>query len=292
MTREAATNLDAPAIRLWDWLVDAALDEDLGSAGDVTSEALLPADATGSARIEARHAVVVSGLAVAGRVFERCGARLEAERADGEELGPGDVLARVSGPARALLAGERSALNFLQRLCGIATQTRRYCAQVRGTQAAIVDTRKTTPGWRALEKYAVRCGGGTNHRIGLFDGILIKDNHIAAVGDVGSAVRRARERGPFSLRVLVEVESLAMAQAALDAGADALLVDNQPVPVVAQIVQLCAGRGVDVEASGGITLDNVAAYAKAGVDRISIGALTHSAPAADLGLEWNERSTR
>ncbi len=284
-------NLAPPAPSLWDWLVAAALQEDLGPAGDVTSAALLPASAAGKARLETRQPVVVAGLAIARSVFERCGAHFVPACQDGESLAAGATLAEVSGSARALLAAERTALNFLQRLCGIATQTERYCARVRGTRAAIVDTRKTTPGWRALEKYAVRCGGGVNHRIGLFDGILIKDNHIAAVGDVASAVRLARERGPFGLRVLVEVESLAQADAALGAGADALLVDNQPVEVVAEIVRRCAGRAA-VEASGGITLESVAAYAATGVDRISVGALTHSAPAADLALEWNAPSTR
>jgi nicotinate-nucleotide pyrophosphorylase (carboxylating) len=284
-------NLLPPAASLWEWLVSAALQEDLGPAGDVTSAALLSPTAVGEARLETRQSVVVAGLDVARSVFERCGASFEPSSQDGDELEPGATLASVAGNARALLAAERTALNFLQHLCGIATQTRRYCAQIRGARAAIVDTRKTTPGWRALEKYAVRCGGGVNHRIGLFDGILIKDNHIAAVGDVASAVRLARQRGPFGLRVLTEVESLEQAQAALAAGADALLVDNQPPQLVAQIVRLCAGR-VAVEASGGITLDNVAAYARTGVDRISIGALTHSAPAADLGLEWNAPSTR
>jgi nicotinate-nucleotide pyrophosphorylase (carboxylating) len=287
-----AANLGAPLLAsLWEPLVAAALAEDLGAAGDVTSDALLPPDAQGAATLLTREPLVVAGLALACCAFERCGARFDPRCADGDALPAGAALAAVAGSARALLAAERTALNFLQRLCGVATHTARFCAEVKGTRAAIVDTRKTTPGWRALEKYAVRCGGGVNHRLGLFDGILIKDNHVAAVGDVAAAVRRAREHAPLALRVLVEVESVTDAQAALAAGADGLLVDNQPIGVVADIVRLCAGR-VPVEATGGITLENVAGYARAGVDRISIGALTHSAPAVDLTLEWNAGSTR
>jgi nicotinate-nucleotide pyrophosphorylase (carboxylating) len=188
-----------------------------------------------------------------------------------------------------MLTAERTALNFLQRLSGIATHTARFVAAVRGTSARIVDTRKTTPGWRTLEKYAVRCGGGTNHRSGLYDGILIKDNHIAAVGCVGDAVKRARERGHGGLRIQVEVVSRAMAREALDAGADLLLVDNQPPATIAAIVADVAGR-VPVEASGGVHLENVAEIARTGVDRISIGALTHSAPAVDIALEWSAPS--
>jgi nicotinate-nucleotide pyrophosphorylase (carboxylating) len=208
---------------------------------------------------------------------------------DGADAEPGDVVATVRGPARAILAGERTALNFLQRLSGIATLTRRFCAAASESGALILDTRKTTPGWRLIEKYAVRCGGGTNHRSGLYDGILIKDNHIAAVGSVKAAVERARGRGPLGLAVQVEIESLEQARAALEAGADALLVDNLPPPRIAEIVGLVAGR-VPVEASGGITLETVGEIARTGVDRISVGALTHSARAVDIALEWTERS--
>jgi nicotinate-nucleotide pyrophosphorylase (carboxylating) len=274
----------------WEWLVEAALAEDLG-AGDATTLAVIPPDAQGSAELVARHELVIAGLETAEEVFARCGARFEATRVDGERLAAGGCMARIDGPSAAILSGERTALNFLQRLCGVATQTARFCARVEGLLARIVDTRKTTPGWRALEKYAVRCGGGTNHRMGLFDGILIKDNHIAAVGSVRCAVALARERAPFGLKVQVEVESLDQVREALDAGADALLIDNQAPPRVAEIVRSVAGRA-ELEASGGINLENVAEYAATGVDRISIGALTHSAPAADISLEWMPSSRR
>jgi nicotinate-nucleotide pyrophosphorylase (carboxylating) len=278
-----------PPASSWEWLVDAALAEDLG-AGDVTSRALLPPDLRGSARVEARESLVVAGLDVAKLVFERLGASFAARCADASRAQPGEILAVVQGDACALLSAERTALNFLQRLCGIATQTARFCEAVRGTRAQILDTRKTIPGWRVLEKYAVRCGGGVNHRVGLYDGILIKDNHIAAVGSVTDAVKQARERAPSHLRVQVEVESSADARAALEAGAEMLLVDNQPVEVIAEIVRWVDGR-VPVEASGGMRLERVARVAQTGVDRISIGALTHSAPAVDIGLEWNGRSS-
>jgi nicotinate-nucleotide pyrophosphorylase (carboxylating) len=268
--------------------VQAALDEDLGP-GDATSEALIPPDLVGSARLEAREDLVLCGLPLAAEVFARCGATLAALVADGARVEAGTNVARVTGPARAILAGERTALNFVQHLSGIATFTRAFCRAVADSGAAIVDTRKTTPGWRTLEKYAVRCGGGVNHRVGLFDGILIKDNHVAAVGSVADAVKRARQAGASGLRIQVEVESLGDARAALEAGADALLIDNQPPQATREIVALVAGR-LPCEATGGVTLDNVAQVARTGVDRISIGALTHSAPAADLALEWDATS--
>ncbi len=268
--------------------MQAALDEDLGP-GDATSEALIPLDLTGSARLEARDDLVLCGLAQAAEAFARCGAALLPLSADGSEVAAGAQVAHVTGPARAILAGERTALNFVQRLSGIATITRAFCRAVADTGAAIVDTRKTTPGWRTLEKYAVRCGGGVNHRIGLFDGILIKDNHLAVVGSVAEAVKRARQAGASGLRIQVEVESLADARAALEAGADALLIDNQSPEATREIVVQVAGR-VPCEATGGVTLENVAQLARTGVERISIGALTHSAPGADLALEWDASS--
>lgn len=279
---------DAPSRETWIWLVEAALAEDIGP-GDATSQALLSADEVGEARLEARGAIVVAGLAIAREVFALRGVGCELLVADGAPASHGDVLARVRGPAIGILEAERTALNFVQRLSGIATLTRRYCAAVEGMRAEIVDTRKTTPGWRALEKWAVRCGGGRNHRFALYDGILIKDNHIAAVGGAGAAVARARERGSRHLRIRCEVESLAQAREALEAGADSLLVDNQPPDVIEKIVALCAGRA-RVEASGGVNLDTVGAIARTGVDEISVGALTHSAPAADVALEWTGSS--
>lgn len=202
----------------------------------------------------------------------------------------GQPLASLAGPARGILSAERTALNFLQHLSGIATLTERFCNAVRGHRAVIVDTRKTTPGWRSLEKYAVSCGGGVNHRMGLYDGILIKDNHIAVVGSAAAAVKEARSRAPAGLRVQCEVESPDQAREAVEAGADMLLIDNQGPEATAEIVALVAGR-VPLEASGGITLENVAEVAATGVDRISIGALTHSAPAVDISLEWLSTSS-
>ena len=278
----------SPPRSSWLWLVEAALREDLGP-GDATSIAVVPADHSGEAHIEARQPLVLCGIELAEAVFERCNVSLEARARDGEALDAGEMAARVRGPARGLLAAERTALNFLQRLSGVATLTREFCRAIAGTRAAIVDTRKTLPGWRSLDKYAVRCGGGVNHRSGLFDGVLIKDNHVAAVGSVGAAVKIARERGPSGLRVQVEVESLAQVREALDAGAEALLIDNQPPEVLREVVALARGR-VPLEASGSVTLANVAEIAASGVDRISIGALTHSAPAVDLAMEWNARS--
>ncbi len=279
---------NVPSRATWIWLVEAALAEDIGP-GDATSQALLAPDALGEAQLEARAAIVVSGLEIAREVFALRGVSCDLLVADGASASSGDVLARVRGPAIGILEAERTALNFVQRLSGVATLTRRYCEAVRGTKAEIVDTRKTTPGWRTLEKWAVRCGGGRNHRLALYDGILIKDNHIAAVGGAGAAVTRARERGSRHLRIRCEVESVAQAREALDAGADSLLVDNQLPAVIAKIVELCAGRA-RVEASGGVNLDTVGAIARTGVDEISVGALTHSAPAADVALEWNAPS--
>jgi nicotinate-nucleotide pyrophosphorylase (carboxylating) len=278
-----------PPRATWLPLVEAALAEDLGP-GDATSQALLSPEDRGEAVLEARAEIVVCGLEIAREVFARRGVTCDSVARDGDAAGAHAPLARVHGPSIGILEAERTALNFVQRLSGVATHTRRFTLAVRGTHAEIVDTRKTTPGWRTLEKYAVRCGGGRNHRLALFDGILIKDNHIAAVGSVGRAVALARERGSRHLRVRVEVESLAQAREALDAGADALLVDNQPPDVVAAIVAAVKGRA-RVEASGGVTLDTVAAIARTGVDEISVGALTHSAPAADVALEWTARSS-
>lgn len=275
-----------PARARWVGLVEAALREDLGS-GDLTSEATLSADSVGQAHIEAREALVVAGIEVASEVFAQLEVDWEALAGDGSTLAAGAVLARVRGPARGILAGERTALNFLQRLSGIATETARFVAAVNGTGVQILDTRKTTPGWRALEKFAVRCGGGQNHRHGLYDGILIKDNHLRAVGNLRDAVLRARESTDGTLPVQVEVGSWAEAHDAIEAAANLLLVDNQPPEVLAEIVRRVGGR-VPVEASGGIRLDSVLEVAQTGVDRISIGALTHSAAAADIALEWNE----
>jgi len=237
--------------------------------------------------LRTRLAGVIAGLGVAEAVFRRLDPQVVFEQgvAEGEEVVAGTVLATVRGRARALLSGERVALNFLQHLSGIATFTRAYVRAIAGTRARIVDTRKTTPGLRMLEKYAVRVGGGHNHRFGLSDGVLVKDNHLTVVGSLTQAIRRARQKVHHLLRVEVEVESLDQVREALAAGADILLLDNMSLEALREAVRLAQGRAL-TEASGGITLDNVAAVAATGVDFISVGALTHSAPALDIGLDF------
>ncbi len=268
-------------------VVQSALAEDLGLAGDLTSQALIDADQPGRAEITARAAGVLAGLPYAQEVVAQLDSRLTLRPGphDGAPLAAGDVVAEIAGPARAILAAERSVLNFLTHLSGIATLTHRYVTAVKGTRARIVDTRKTLPGLRAAQKYAVRCGGGANHRFGLFDAILIKDNHIAAIGDAGEAVRRARQHAGHLVRIEVEIDHIAQIAAVLAAGADVVLVDNLRGDDLAEAVRLVDGRAL-VEASGGVDLDSVAAIAEAGVDLISLGRLTHSAPALDLGLDW------
>jgi nicotinate-nucleotide pyrophosphorylase (carboxylating) len=266
-------------------LIEMALEEDLGR-GDVTSEVIFEEGAPARGVLQAKQELVLAGMEVAEAVFRRVepSVRFEVRRRDGERLQAGEVAAEIAGTARGLLAAERIALNFLQRLSGTATLTRRFVDAVAGTHARIVDTRKTTPGWRALAKAAVRAGGGHNHRADLASGVLIKDNHIAACGSVKRAVQRARARAPHLLKVQAEVTTLAQLDEALAAGAEALLLDNVTPEEARRLVERVAGR-VPVELSGGVSLDTVRAYAEAGVDLISVGALTHSAPAADLSLE-------
>jgi len=270
-------------------LVERALAEDLGS-GDVTSNACLPDTLRVEAVLEARAPLVVCGLEVAAACFAAvdAGIAFTALRRDGEFVTGPAPLARVEGSARAVFAGERIALNFLGRMCGVASLTRRYVEAVSGTGAKILDTRKTLPGWRALDKYAVACGGGTNHRFGLYDAVLIKDNHIAAAGGVGAAVKAARASAAPHLAIQVEVESLAQADEALDAGATLLLLDNRTPAELREYVARY-GERTSLEASGGVNLANVRAFAESGVHRISIGALTHSAVAADVALEVSAR---
>lgn len=265
--------------------IQAWLAEDVGR-GDRTTESLIPTDAAGQARIEARGAAIVAGLDAAAECFRAAGGGIEwmTPLEDGQEVETGAIVARLHGRLRTILTGERTALNLLARLSGIATLTRRYVMAVEGTPARIVDTRKTTPGLRVLEKDAVRAGGGHNHRFGLDDGVLIKDNHIAAVGSITEAVRRARASVPHGLLIEVEVTTADELDAALAAGADAVLLDNMSPELARQAVTRAGGK-VLLEASGGISLDNVRAYAATGVDLISIGALTHSAPSADMSLE-------
>jgi nicotinate-nucleotide pyrophosphorylase (carboxylating) len=261
----------------------AALAEDVGE-GDVTTDATVDADAVGTAELVTRAPGVVSGLSAAEAVFRALDPDIRFERLvdDGDALaGPGAV-ARVSGSQRAILTGERAALNFLGRLSGIATLTRRYVDAVAGTGVAILDTRKTTPGLRALEKQAVASGGGRNHRFGLDDGVLVKDNHLRAAGSVSNAVERLR--ATTNLPIEVECDTLEQVEEALAAGADAILLDNMSVDELRAAVELARGRA-RLEASGGVTLDTVRAVAETGVDEISIGALTHSAPALDVSLE-------
>jgi nicotinate-nucleotide pyrophosphorylase (carboxylating) len=278
-----------PHASSWAPLVERALAEDLGS-GDVTSNACLPESLRVEAEIEARAPLVVCGLKVAAACFAAVDAQLEVTllRSDGELVKGVTPLARISGSARAVFAGERIALNFLGRLCGIATLTRRYVEAVAGTRARILDPRKTLPGWRALDKYGVAVGGGTNHRFGLYDAVLIKDNHIAAAGGVGAAVKAARASAAPHLAIQVEVESLAQAEEALQAGAQMLLLDNRTPDELRDFVAHY-GERASLEASGGINLANVRAVAESGVHRISIGALTHSATAADVALEVRAR---
>lgn len=277
-------------------LIDLALAEDLGDVGDLTAMATIPGGARGAARFVARSSGVLAGLPVVGLIAARFGLEKgwRASREDGDRLGTGDEVARVEGSMRDLLAMERTALNFLQRLSGVATQTARYVEAVAGTRAVILDTRKTTPGWRLLEKYAVRCGGGRNHRIGLFDAVLIKDNHLAWLArdpdPIGRAIAAARAAAPAGTVVEVEVDTLDQLDRALECGPDIALVDNLGPEGLAEAVRRRDARapGVQLEASGGITLETVAAVARAGVDRISVGALTHSATALDVGLDYAE----
>jgi nicotinate-nucleotide pyrophosphorylase (carboxylating) len=261
----------------------AALAEDVGE-GDVTTEATVDEDAVGTAELLLREPGVVCGLGVAEAVFRALDPDLRFEPLvdEGTSVPGGTAVARVTGPERAILTGERTALNFLARLSGIATLTRRYVDAVAGTRAAILDTRKTTPGLRALEKHAVVTGGGRNHRFGLDDGVLVKDNHLRAAGSVATAVERLRSATP--LPVEVECDTLEQVSEALAAGADAILLDNMSLDELRAAVELARGRA-RLEASGGVTLDNVRAIAETGVDEISVGALTHSARSLDVSLE-------
>ena len=274
-------------------VVAAALAEDLGESNvDVTTSSVIDADLLGEAVVVARKPGVLSGGDAAARVFEmiRPPSQYVALVADGKRLEAGSEVARITGSLSSILIGERTALNFLQRLSGIATLTRRYAdALAPFPRVTLLDTRKTTPGLRALERAAVRAGGGHNHRAGLWDAILIKDNHVAAAGSVGEAIRRARNA---AMPVEVEVDTLEQLAEALDAGAEIVLLDNMPAEMMRKAVEITAGRA-QLEASGGITLEGAVSAAQAGVDRISVGALTHSAPALDLSLEvkrtWRQR---
>ncbi len=266
--------------------VQAALKEDLGRAGDVTSDATIPADVPARAVIATRKPGVLAGLALAEAAFREIdpSVRFAASRRDGDRLERGDVVAEIEGPARAILAGERVALNFLCHLSGVATATREMVDKVAHTSARICDTRKTLPGLRAFEKYAVRCGGGANHRFGLDDAILIKDNHIAVAGGVAPAIEAARSYAGHLVKIEIEVDTLDQLREAMEARPDAVLLDNMTPDQLREAVGIIAGRAA-AEASGNVTAATVAAIAEAGVDRISSGWITHSAPSLDLGLD-------
>ncbi|HEY5712369.1 MAG TPA: carboxylating nicotinate-nucleotide diphosphorylase [Allosphingosinicella sp.] len=268
-----------------DAFVDATLAEDLGDGGDITSAAVIPAGARFGGVMDSREAIVVAGLPIAEAFFRTLDPAVEIERQveDGDRVAAGTDLMRLSGLAGPMLTGERSALNTIQHLSGIATMTRRYVDAIAGTGAILLDTRKTIPGLRVLEKYATRMGGAQNHRMGLWDAAMIKDNHVAVAGSVGEAVHRAVAAGIE--RIIVEVDRIAQIEPALDAGATHLLLDNMDVPTLREAVALVAGR-VPTEASGGVTLETIRAKAETGVTYISVGRLTQSAPAADIGLDF------
>ena len=272
---------------LFEDLVRAALREDLGRAGDLTTDAIVPGDAVAEASFVAREHGVIAGLTIAACAFDLLDPRVtfEALVADGARVAPGDIIARVFGPARAILTGERVALNFLGHLSGIASVTRGSADAIAGSRAQVCCTRKTTPLLRAVEKYAVRCGGGSNHRFGLDDAILIKDNHIAIAGSITEALVRARAGAGHLVKIEIEVDTFAQLDAALAAGADAVLLDNMGPEALRQAVARVAGRAL-TEASGRITPDTAGAIAASGVDLISVGWITHSARVLDIGLDF------
>jgi len=267
-----------------DRLIEQALLEDIHT-GDITTLAVVPGRRPATARLIAKEELVVAGLATVERVFKRLDpdSAFSTGLTDGDRVPVGTIMAVVAGDAATLLQGERVALNLLQRMCGIATLTSRFVSSVTGTRARIVDTRKTTPGLRQLEKYAVRVGGGINHRTGLYDGVLIKENHIAAAGGITEAIRRARAYIPHTLKIEIETETLTQVDEALAAGADIIMLDNMSLDEIRTAVTVIAGRAL-IEASGGVNLESVRAIAETGVDIISVGALTHSPRAMDISM--------
>jgi nicotinate-nucleotide pyrophosphorylase (carboxylating) len=268
-----------------DAFVHATLAEDLGEGGDITSKAVIPADARFRGIMDSRDAIVVAGLPIAEAFFRALDPKVEIEALaqDGQAVAAGSDLLRIHGKARAMLTAERSALNTVQHLSGIATLTRHYVDAIAGTGAVLLDTRKTVPGLRLLEKYATRMGGAQNHRMGLWDAAMIKDNHVAVAGDVGEAVRRARDAG--IARIIVEVDRLDQIEPALGAGAHHLLLDNMAPDMLREAVRIVGAR-VPTEASGGINLETIRAKAESGVTFLSVGRITQSAPAADIGLDF------
>ncbi len=271
--------------------IRAFLQEDIGR-GDITSEAIFDAHEGGTAKLVARQPLIAAGVAsVAATVFTLQNENIVATDAvdDGIPIQPGETLLNVSGPVVDLLKAERTALNLLQRMCGIATLTRQFIEKVERYGVKITDTRKTTPGLRLIEKYAVRAGGGSNHRFNLTDGVLIKDNHIAACGSINQAVTQIRQQVPHTIRIEVETDTLDQVKECLECGVEIIMLDNMDVATMQEAVNLIAGRAL-VEASGGVTLENVENIAKSGVDLISVGALTHSAKACDIGMDWLRKS--
>ena len=267
--------------------IRAALAEDIGK-GDITSLAVIPADTRFSGSMRARHRIVVAGLPIAREVFRAVVpyARFEEQAEDGEGVEEGSILANIEGPARGLLTAERTALNFLQLLSGIATVTRSYVERIEGTGCTLLDTRKTIPGLRRLSKYATRLGGAKNHRMGLFDGVLIKDNHVAVAGGITRAVMRAKSK---RASIEVECDTVEQAAEAADAGVNIILLDNMTLDQLRACVQVIGGRA-KTEASGGVNLETIRAIAETGVDFVSVGRITQSAPAADIGLDWENNA--
>jgi nicotinate-nucleotide pyrophosphorylase (carboxylating) len=290
MTKSAPARLELPKL-LVDHAVREALAEDLGLAGDITTDPIIPADSHGEAMIIVREPAVIAGLDLTEATFKALDPDVIFERLveDAAHVDAGATIARIKGRTRALLTGERTALNFFGRLCGIATLTATYVAKVAGTNARIACTRKTTPGLRAFEKYAVRCGGGVNHRFGLYDAVLVKDNHIAAAGGLAKAFERLQARASHIVKVEVEVDTLEQLKEALRFPIDVVLLDNMDLGTLKKAVALAKGN-VLTEASGGVNLETVSVIAQTGVDLISVGALTHSPRNLDSSLEWARRS--
>lgn len=279
-------------------LIELAFVEDLSSIGDLTCRALIRPEQRATVQVVARSHGILAGSPIGRMVFAALDPTVhwEAQCQDGDRLVPGTVVANVSGPLSSLLIGERTMLNFMTHLSGIATLTQRFVDAIAGSRAKLLDTRKTLPGWRRLEKYAVRCGGGTNHRMGLYDGVLIKDNHLAAWTEsacIAEAVRKARSTASAGVSIEVEVDTLGQLEDALRGNPDIVLLDNMPVETLREAVALRnrAAPGVLLEASGGVNLETVSQIAETGVERISVGALTHSAPALDLAFDWSVTSS-
>lgn len=271
--------------KLVDRIIENALDEDIGP-GDITTSAIVDPEIRGEARLLAKEEMVLAGMEIFSRVFFLLdpGIEVESRFSDGDVVREGTYIAQLKGSIRGILSGERTALNFLQHLSGIATLTRVYVEKADPTKVRVIDTRKTTPGLRLLEKYAVRAGGGSNHRFGLFDGILIKDNHIATAGSITRAVEKVKSAVPHTVRIEVEVTDTKGLEEAINAGAEAVLLDNMPLEEMKRAVSITGGR-VLLEASGGVTLESIGKIAKTGVDLISVGAITHSARSVDISLE-------